>query len=289
MNRLKPSLSWVGVGVLLGCLSAEGWLLRQAQTRAGRALGMLEEKQQERDWLVRQSPAPSGENEIAIRAALADAQDVLARLRDGSGRFDAEDARTVPTDSLDGFFVMAEFVGRMRQRAVAAKVAVRPAEHFGFSSHASEGPDEAILSTVHRQCLAVESLLDALLEARPQALLAIRRERPEATGDARPATGEDFFVMSRMRPVRQPGLVGSDAFRLEFAGTTAALRRLLNALADTPRPVVVQQVEAGPLKKAKDGADQPDPEPWSALQPSLTKFVVTVEIPAAATDGGARP
>src|SRR5690606_31963030 len=148
----------------------------------------------------------------------------------------------------DSLFALTEFAERMRRKAVEAQVALKPQESFGFASHAHEGPPVEALLVVHRQQRTVQELLDTVLAVRPQALLAVNRERPPAQEEGGgPAGRVDFFAPSPALLLRQPGLMETDAFRLEFTGQTDVLRDFLAALANLSWPVLVRSVEVESL------------------------------------------
>lgn len=283
MNRLPQMSQLTSVTALcLVLVVAEGWVLRESRTTAARALAALEQKKQERDWLARQSPALSPENEAAITADLTSAGRLLAELRPAlQGKEAGLFGPPAPAKSIDAFFELANFVEKLRARAAQAQVALKPDERFGFATHTNEGPVAEQIAAVHRQRLATQYLVESLLESRPLALLAVRRERPAAAAprDPRDRT-EDFFELDRPLSLRQPGQVETGAFRLEFTGQTATLRNFLNSLATFRQPVVVRSVEVEPLAAAAPGATAPSVaagSPVPLVRQSLSKFAVTVE------------
>ncbi len=258
-------------------------MLRESCLSAGRALAALEQKKQERDWLARQSPALSPENEAAIAMDLTSCGRLLAELRVAlQGREPTVFAVPPPAKSVDAFFELANFVEKLRTRAARAQVVLKPHERFGFATHTNEGPAVDQLATVHRQQLATQYLVETLLESRPLALLAVRRERPVADGprDSRDRA-DDFFELDRSLSLRQPGQVESVAFRLEFTGQTAALRNFMNSLATFRQPVGVRSVEVEPLAAAESAASIAQAvtagSPVPLVRESLSKFAVTVE------------
>jgi hypothetical protein len=269
------------LGVVL--IAGEGWALRESRIEAGRALADLEQKKQERDWLARQSPALNPENEAAIAADLEATDRLLAEMHSAlQGRDPTVFAPPPPAKSIDAFFELAGFVEQLRLRAAQAQVAHKPGERFGFAAYTNEGPVAGQIPAVHRQQLATRCLVETLLESRPLALLAVRRERPVAAGPRDPRDrSDDFFELEPALSIRQPGQVESVALRVEFTGQTAALRNFLNSLATFRQPVVVRTVEVEPLAAAA-GSD-PTAQTATAGSPvplvrqSLSKFAVTVE------------
>jgi hypothetical protein len=285
-------------GVLLVCglaLLAEAWLWRDARRQADRALAGLELKKQERDSLARQTPALSAANEQAIVQDLSQAAKVLAGLRTALQPRDEKSPANPPlTEPLDAFFSITSFVEKTRTLAARAQVLLRPEERFGFSAHANEGPEKELVPAVIRQLRHAQYLVEALLEARPQALLAVQRERPltatqrsqrnqsGAPVGSAAATGggptPDFFELAAQSSLRVPGRVESEAFRFEFTGQTPALRAFLNTLAAGPLPVIVRKVEVErlPMESAA-GGPLPAGAPVPLVAQNLSKFAVVVE------------
>ncbi len=298
MDWLKrnPRLGFVLL-LTVAVLSLEGWSWSRNHRRARRALATLEEKKQERDRLTRQTPSLSRENEEAIVRDLADTGRVRAALQAALQEAGAPAAPAARAGDL--FFDLASFAEEIRARAAQAGVTVKPDEHFGFATHRHEGPGSDLIPAVGRQRASVQYLVGALLAAQPRTLVAVQRERPltaaqrarrhqvpppETTSAGPAAAGgapEDFFDFDAALSVRVPGLVDSDAFRLEFTGQTPALRAFLNTLTLSRLPVIVRSVEVEPLAAGRTGANPEGsaadgaPVPLVAQNPS--KFAVVVE------------
>ena len=118
------------------------------------------------------------------------------------------------------------------------------------------------IEPLFRQRQIAEYLLEALLEARPRALFAVKRERTvtKAEREARAAaeasgvpievpvvdsgTGTpDYFVIDPRVSARTKAYVDTTAFRLAFTSQTDALGNFLNRLASFELPVLVREVE----------------------------------------------
>lgn len=263
----------------LGLLAAEGWLLQRSRQAAARALTDLEQKKQERDSLARQSPALSPENEAALAADVAQASRLLAELRPAlQGKAPSLFAPPPPAKSIDAFFDLADFIEKLRTKAGQAQVVLKPDERFGFAAHANEGPAAEQIVAVHHQRLAVQYLVETLLESRPLALLAVRRGRPAGTGPREERSrADDYFEIDPPLSLRQAGQVETEAFRLEFTGQTAALRNFLNSLAAYRQPVVIRSVEVEPLTATPAAPAAAAGSSVPLVRPSLSKFAVTVE------------
>ena len=220
------------------------------------------------------APSPSRETAAQIEADLNRAQRALttmqAELR-GRGPGAARLAATKPPAMrTDAFFDLATFVSNARALTLKQGVQIAPgAANFGFSLYANEGPETALIEPVFRQRLVANYLVEALLSARPRALLSVQRERPlnteerKARNDALVAAAADpaaaplstessttlspdYFDLDARLLARAPGLVEISGFRLIFTGQSAALRALLNQLARFELPIIVRAVEVEP-------------------------------------------
>lgn len=195
--------------------------------------------------------------------------------------------QSVPETIAVAFFDLAEFEGRMRERARRAGVRLGADERFGFAEHANTGPGPELIAAVFRQRIIVEHLLEALWCAQPDELLAVLRERPRADHtvgreNAGPVRARDdrgsFFVLEPGLSARRAGAIEAMAFRLEFVGHTPVLRRLLRSIAEDEWPLSVRWVEASPVAQregAHPGVAEGEAEVF--VQPRPMKFAVTIE------------
>lgn len=267
------------------------------------------------------TPPPTREIADAVAADLARAERALevmqAELKGKGPSLERLRAAKVPTARPDAYFDLAQFVERMRELAKKNEVEVRPeAARFGFAEHAHEAPrDEALLEPVFRQRQVAQYVLEALFEARPRALLAVKREAPltkqqreqlaaaaaanpgaEAPAEAAPAAeGPDFFVLPPEASVRKPGFVDATAFRFVFTGQTAALRAFLNRLGAFELPVLLREIEVEPASAddlnppADEAAAAPGTDAAPALAPSIVLDATSAEAAPAAPPKRARP
>ncbi|MBA4138555.1 MAG: hypothetical protein C0518_14715 [Opitutus sp.] len=297
MNWLRQNLFFALVlSFAGGALATEAWLLHGGWQRSKRAQAMLSQRKEERDWLARQSPTLSAENAAAIAANVIAGERRFAEFcqaLQGRGHW----LPKPPTRPLDAYFALAAFAERARALAARQQVELRTEERFGFSSYANDGPEPDLLGAVHRQQTVIEYLVETLCEARPRSLLAVQRERPltdaqraaartapdaasRKTGSAGDETA-DFFEAAPQVRLRVPGLVDTEAYRLEFTGQTQTLRALLNELAAFKLPLIVRSVEVAAL--AEDNSPgQPtmsaaSSAPVPLVTQNLSKFSVVVE------------
>ena len=219
-----------------------------------------------------------------------EARETLRRLRDGLVGAEAAASEPVPARPVDSLFALTEFAEKMRRKATEAQVALKPQESFGFASHIHEGPSVDAIPTVHRQQRTVQELLDTVLAVRPQALLAVNRERPPALEEGGgPAGRTDFFAPAPALLLRQPGLVETDAFRVEFTGQTDVLRDFLVALANLSRSVLVRSVEVEALNVPPAPASLAENGAIIVAKAALSKFVVALEVPVLTAKAGGQP
>lgn len=303
MNWFKRD-PFVGAVFLVSVLtiSGEAWLVRRTHNDARSAVAVLDQKKQERENLLRCSPGPSEENERAVSHDLEAAREKLAAalatlVVPDAGIFTAPP----PAKPIEAYFDIAGFVENTREFAAKAQVVIRPDEHFGFSSHASEGPAMELLPAVFRQRVAIKFLLEALFEAHPAALISVQRENPltmsqssrstpsgpagtdAAKPPVKPGEPADFFELSKAISLRVAGQMNSTAFRIEFSGQTRTLRTFLNRLASCSLPVVVRSVEAEPLPAPPATGAGPSSVTESAvpiIAQNFSRFRVIVEVVA---------
>ena len=279
MTGKTLSLFKIALGVIALAAAGGVWLIWDRAQAAQAAVRKFLQARAELQTVADATPAPSREVAAEIESDLARARKALAAMQAelrGHGPAGAALAAVkVPAARTDAFFDLATFVERSRAQARKQGIVLAPAAvHFGFSLHANEGPESALIEPVFRQRLVAQYLVEALFAARPRAILAIKRERPltaaerkaraEATLAAAAAAADptaqvaevvpennatispDFFDLDPRLAAPNPDLVSVSAFRLVFTGQTAALRALLNQLATFELPVIVRTVEVDP-------------------------------------------
>jgi hypothetical protein len=280
MSLRRKNPVFVGALTLCGALALGAVFLIYERWSASReAARKLQQRQQELGEMANLIPPPSREVAVAIEEDLSRAQRALAAMQaelKGKGPL-PEKLRSakVPANRPDAFFDIASYVERMRELARKNDVRVRTeASRFGFGAYANEGPEQERIEPVFRQRQVAQFLVESLLEARPAALLAVKREptltkaerqtRDEAIAAAlanavegQPPDysavpqveipeGPDYFLISPQATARVYGFVDTEAFQFVFTGQTAALRAFLNKLASFELPVLVRQVEVEP-------------------------------------------
>jgi len=268
------------LGLFLAGIAVELTHLHGTRQRALRAGAAWAAKCQERDRLIRESPALSREYELVLGEAMATASQAWSQVLIGWPVAAELPAAMPPPTPVEGFLELAAYDERIRREAQQAGVAIGAEVTLGFGNHAKEGPLSSELSVVHRQFQELDWLVSALLAARPQALLAVQRENP-AGGKNTNTTGRpgDFFTLPNFLSLRQEGLIATDAFRLVFTGETEVLRHYLQALAGSNRPRIVRSVEVEPVSVARHVGRLAQNPAASDPGPRSCQFTVAVEVP----------
>ena len=276
LKKYPLFVALLGIGGIVAL--GEGWLIFDRVRAAHDAAATYAKKQAELQAMAGFVPAPTRAVAAAIESDLARAQRALETMRaELKGRGPAaERLRTAkaPAARTDAYFDLAAFVEKTREQAKAQEIDVKPeAARFGFSIYANEGPETERIAPVFHQRLIAQYLVEALIEAKPRSLLAVRREPPltkkekedrdaasaAAAGGGAPAAeaaapalpeGPDFFAIDPRASARVPGYLDTTAFKLTFVGQTAALRTFLNKLASFELAVLVREVEVEPAAGA---------------------------------------
>jgi hypothetical protein len=318
--HLGKSMSWyrknplfaIGLTVLMLLALGEMALIYERWAASRSLAKTLEQRKTELQAMAQLTPPPAREVATAIEADLAKAKQALDSMQTelkGRGAA-AERLRTakVPAARTDAYFDLATFVEKMRELARKQEVDVRPeAARFGFAAFANEGPPQDHIEAVFRQRQIAQYLIESLLEARPRALLAVKRERtiskeerearaaalangqppPELdTGDQ----GPDYFTIHPGLTARVPGYVDTTAFRFVFIAQTGALRTFLNRLAAFELPVLVREVEVDTASAeevaAQASVEEPAPvDPAAVTAAAPASVVLSVEAPAPSPGG----
>lgn len=295
----------------------EGALIYERYAASQAAAKRYEQRKVELQAMAELAPPPKRDVAAAIEADLAKAQGALASMQSElKGRGPAAErirAAKVPTARTDAYFDLATFVEKTREAAAAADVEVRSeAARFGFGAYANEGPVQDHIEPVFRQRLIAQYLLDSLIEAKPRAIFAVKRERTLSKADrearaAAAANGEapppdasadagedspDYFAIDPRVTARVPGFVDTTPFRFVFTGQTSALRTFLNRLAAFELPVLVREVEvevATPEEAAAQTAKEGEGDaPAAAPAPASVVLTTTPAAKAAAAKTAAR-
>ncbi len=309
MARRKSPL-FIGALTLCGVLAlGEAALIYERWAALRSAQKKLSERQNELANMASVMPPPSRKIAAEIEEDLARAQAALASMRaelKGRGAI-VEKLRTAkaPAARTDAYFDLATYVEKMREVARKNDVAIHlEASRFGFAAYANEGPENDRIEPVFRQRQVIQYLTEALLEAKPTALLAIKREptlskaerqaRDEALAaamaNAQPGVpldlsgvpeiampdGPDYFKINPQASVKKPGFIETEAYRFIFSGQTAALRTFLNRLAAFEIPVLVREVEVVPAANDEINVERAPAEEQPAEEPAAGEGAASI-------------
>ena len=296
MRRLRLSPFIYGIAALVAAaVIAEGWLLIDGSRTAKTAALALARRQREWRRLAGLKPTPTTAQADIIEAYLARAGAKLAALDEGLSNRDPSAVEGATADPAaisrtDAFIDLAGFVRSMREMAGRAGVGVRVEEYFGFSAYAHEGPAPELIAPLLRQRRFAGYLLENLFASRPEQFVALQRARlpkgrrdaavASQSGGANASAEADVFAIDSWLSIREPAVVETTAFRVTFAGYTAALRSFLNRLASGELPVVVRGVEVEPVKESSPRQHHPPggvDSPAMIVRPARSRFSVTVE------------
>ncbi|MEN9402854.1 MAG: hypothetical protein RL091_1557 [Verrucomicrobiota bacterium] len=286
MNRPKTGIVvWV-VGILLGVIALEGVWLFETWRRTELAVAALDLKNREWERLVGQSPAPSGASLANLKEAVGVLTDELAQRQTGWGTSNENAGGLTAHSSVDSLIALSQLRGRLRKKAEASGVLLGPDEYFGFAALVQGIPPTSKAADLRRQQAEVEFLVETLLASAPRALIGVKREKGEG-----PAVTETngrantSFVLPAYRSLRRDGLIETDALQIEFTGETGTLRRFLNALAESARPVCVRGVEAEPFDESSPQERSREVGRQEELGSRISRFTVVVEFPRPAAGG----
>lgn len=272
--RQNRSLGLFAIVVVLATI-ASLWFLLSAHGDWAEASERWQRDAAELDRLQRLTPFPSAENLRKMKAHAADYTAAVAKLKEEL------QTRVLPVTPL----APNEFQARLRgavtsvaEKARAAKTKLPENFFFGFDEFASALPDTAAAPLLGQQLAQVEMLVNLVLDARVNAVTALRRSRlteetaTNATAPPPAATG--------------PKLIERSVVDLTFASTPAAARRVLNSIAAADRQLFVMRVlqvenekDKGPAREvATDAASSAAGTAAGAKGPTAAlKFIVGEE------------
>jgi hypothetical protein len=239
------SLLMLLLAIEVGAVIVTGKRVRSAARR-------IERLTAERRSLDASAPSPNQPNADLILEDLADADMVRSKLAAQLSSPDVElemRGTRSPMQRSDAFFQIAQFVEKMRESAMRRGIQVKGDEQFGFGAYAHDAPRLSEIAEIMRRRRALESVLNALFDARPIELLSVQCETAVnlARQAGTPRTGasdpKNVFTVDPRLSVRVAGAVDGCGFKIRFTGSTQVLRNFLNALAVHERPLVVRSVE----------------------------------------------
>ncbi|MGH7936090.1 MAG: Amuc_1100 family pilus-like protein, partial [Chthoniobacterales bacterium] len=207
--------------------------------------------------------------------------------RSSLGALEAElKARSLPLVPLQP----NEFQTQLRQavnavvaEATAKKVQLPGNFYLGFEDYADTLPNSRAAPLLGRELKAVAILIDAIVDARIDALSGLSRtplpeEKPTSPPTATPARVRERPHTSR---AEAPSPVSAQPIEITFGGSPAATRKFLNAVATVKeqlfviRSLVVKNVqEKGPKRDARTPAAATAPPGGTPRSEAAVSFIV---------------
>jgi|GEM_PF-672401 len=231
-----------------------------------KAKAQLAAKAQHLAQLVHSTPAPTQATADALAAERAE---LRTEIQDAASRWSANPLTHAlsdappPANRRAAYFDLARYRQDLAALAHAHGVATGQDAAFGFRAYANEGPEEADIPSVTTQRIALQHILEPLLRARPDALLAVIR-------DASPEGGTGATAAPTASAQQRDVLAAArHRFQIRFRGTTTALRDWLNALVNARLPLLVHAVSVEPYaeKQIVPAAAQTSPQVTSPQAP----------------------
>jgi hypothetical protein len=211
-----------------GCVLGAVWFLLGAKSDWDDAAIRFKETAAELNRLEWLAPYPSGENLRKMKTQVDDYSNALGRLKDELK------THVSPLQPL----APNEFQSRLRltmtavaEKARANKVRLPDKFYLGFDEFASALPNALAAPLLGQELAQVEWLLDALFEARVDALTSFRRiPLREEHGTTSPASTPASRRPGAMA-VGGPKVIERNVVEATFVSTPAAVRRVLNQIA----------------------------------------------------------
>ena len=223
-NRFLGAFLIVSTGCTLGAV----WFLLDAKNDWDVAAIRFREIAAELNRLEQLAPYPSGENLRKMKRHVDDYSNALGRLKDELK------THVSPIESL----APNEFQSHLRltmtavaEKARANKVRLPDKFYLGFDEFASTLPSALAAPLLGQELAQIEWLLDALLEARVDALTSLRRTPlREEHGMLSPVSTP---ASRRLEAVAGAGpkVIERAVVEATFVSTPAAARRVLNQIA----------------------------------------------------------
>lgn len=211
----------LGLLALIGLGAFAGWNLWQNRSRAA------QETRQRRACMSELRQLGERRDDGDLAAEIARAEQALAAARESSGLFVA--ASVEPPAASSPYFELAHQLAQWREQVRAAGLGVKADERFGFAAQTVSRAEAGQRVRLRRQIRAMDRIVEAFVNAHPEQVLSWQFVEPNA----------DIVA-----PCVAGGLVGAETVRVNFSGSTASLRAVLNGLAKAAPAWVVHSVDA---------------------------------------------
>jgi len=246
------------------------WFLFRARSGFTEASAQFNEAATERNRLEHLNPFPNEGNFRKTRAALDDYGATLTKLKADLR------AQVLPVEPI----APNEFQSRLRraivsttEKARANRVKLPENFHLGFDEFRTTLPTTAAAPLLGQELAQVELLFGILIDARVDAIAAVKRTTPpaEATAASTPPPKKPSAPANAAPPVVERAIVD-----LTFTASPSAMRKVSNQIASGERQFFIvrtlyvrnQQLK-GPAREQTAATAGTTPPPTSAI-----KFIV---------------
>ena len=222
---------WLGNFVIAfaGAALLALWFLFHAKSGFAEASAQFNDAATERNRLEHLNPFPNEENFRKTRAALDNYGVTLNKLKEELR------AQMVPIAPL----APNEFQSRLRraivsttEKARANRVKLPGNFHLGFDEFTTTLPTTAAAPLLGQELAQAELLFGILIDARVDAIAAVKRTAPPAQATAAPTPSKKPSGPANAAP---PALVERSIVDLTFTASPSAMRKVLNQIASSDR------------------------------------------------------
>jgi hypothetical protein len=269
---------WLGNFVIAFAASAllALWFLFQAKSGFAEASAQFNDAATERSRLEHLNPFPNEENYRKTQTALDNYGASLNKLKD-----ELRAQTVLPPAGL----APNEFQSRLSraivsttEKARANRVKLPGNFHLGFDEFRTTLPTTAAAPLLGRELAQVELLLGILIDARVDAIAAVKRTAPPAQATAAPTPPPK----KPSGPANAaPALVERTIVDLTFTASPSAMRKVLNQIASSDRQFFIvrtlyvrNEQQKGPSRQAASAGSGTAAETAATTAPSAIKFIV---------------
>ena len=247
------------------------WFLFRARSGFTEASAQFNEAATERNRLEHLNPFPNEGNFRKTRTALDDYSATLTKLKADLR------AQVLPVEPI----APNEFQSRLRraivnttEKARANRVKLPENFHLGFDEFRTTLPTTAAAPLLGQELAQVELLFGILIDARVDAIAAVKRTAPPAGATAAPTPPKKPSGLANA----PPAVVERTIVDLTFTASPSAMRKVLNQIASSDRQFFIvrtlyvrNEQQKGPSREQSNAASAP----VAATAPtSAIKFIV---------------
>ena len=251
------------------------WFLFHARSGFAEAFAQFNAAATERSRLEHLNPFPNEENYRKTQTALDNYGASLNKLKD-----ELRAQTVLPPAGL----ASNEFQSRLRQaivstteKARANRVKLPEKFHLGFDEFTTTLPTTAAAPSLGQELAQVELLCGILIDARVDAIAAVKRTVPPAEATAAPTPPKKPSAPANAAPA----VVERTIVDFTFTASPSAMRKVLNQIASSGRQFFIVRTlyvrnerQKGPSREATSASSGKAVETAATTAPSAIKFIV---------------